>query len=134
MEFISVEKSSTFANLQTKIKKHSALVGVVGLGYVGLPFAVEKAKVGYSVIGIEQNLQRADQVNAAKNYISDVNSEELKIVVGSGKLKAVTNYNLVPQMDAIIICVPTPLTKNLTPNLSYIESVTRELAQYLRSG
>lgn len=129
-----MEQPSTFANLQAKIKDHSALVGVIGLGYVGLPFAVEKAKVGYSVIGIEQNSQRADQVNASENYIPDVKTEELKVVVGNGKLKATTNYDLVPQMDAIVICVPTPLTKNLTPNLSYIESVTQQLAKHLRAG
>jgi len=131
---MNVEQPSTFANLQAKIKDHSALVGVIGLGYVGLPFAVEKAKVGYSVIGIEQNSQRADQVNASESYIPDVKTEELKVVVGNGKLKATTNYDLVPQMDAIVICVPTPLTKNLTPNLSYIESVTQQLAKHLRAG
>jgi UDP-N-acetyl-D-glucosamine dehydrogenase len=134
MESISVEQSSTFANLQTKIKDHSALVGVIGLGYVGLPFAVEKAKVGYSVIGFEQNPQRADQVNAGENYIPDVKAEELQAIVGNGKLKAATNYEQISQMDAIVICVPTPLTKNLTPNLSYIESVTQQLAKYLRAG
>ncbi len=98
-----MEQSSTFANLQTKIKNYSALVGVIGLGYVGLPFAVEKAKVGYSVIGFEQNHQRADQVNAGDNYIPDVKTEELQAIVSSGKLKAVTSYEQISQMDAIAI-------------------------------
>ncbi|OKH13842.1 nucleotide sugar dehydrogenase [[Limnothrix rosea] IAM M-220] len=131
---MSAEKSSHFARLQTKIQDRSALVGVVGLGYVGLPFAVEKARVGYSVLGIEQNVQRAQQVNAADSYIPDVKTEVLAEVVNNNKLKAVSSYDLVPQMDAIVICVPTPLTKNLTPNLSYIESVTQQLGEHLRAG
>lgn len=120
--------------LKEKIKNHTAIVSVVGLGYVGLPFAVEKAKVGFSVIGIEQNPVRAEKVNQADNYISDVKDEELKQVVERGKLKAFTNFEKVSESDAIVICVPTPLTKNLTPDLSYIESVTREIAHHLKPG
>ena len=120
--------------LKNKIKNHTAIVGVVGLGYVGLPFAVEKAKVGFSVIGIEQNTARAERVNRADNYITDVKDDELKQVVQNSKLKASSGFKLIPDMDIIVICVPTPLTKNLTPNLSYIESVTREIGKYLRVG
>ncbi|MBS0015122.1 MAG: nucleotide sugar dehydrogenase [Arthrospira sp. SH-MAG29] len=126
--------NGSLESIKDKIKNHTAVVSVVGLGYVGLPFAVEKAKVGFSVFGIEQNSIRADKVNRAENYISDVKDEELKQVVASGKLKAVTNFDKVAESDAIIICVPTPLTKNLTPNLSYIESVTTEIANHLRPG
>lgn len=120
--------------LQEKIKSHRATVGVVGLGYVGLPFAVEKAKVGFPVLGIEQNPQRAERVNRADNYISDVDDQELQQLVDSGKLKATTQFERVAEMDVIVICVPTPLTQNLTPNLSYVESVTQNIAQYLRPG
>jgi UDP-N-acetyl-D-glucosamine dehydrogenase len=120
--------------LQEKIKSHTAIVGVVGLGYVGLPFAVEKAKVGYQVLGVEQNPQRAERVNMADNYITDVKDEDLKEVVSIGKLQAVLGFDQVPDMDVIVICVPTPLTKNLTPNLSYVESVTHAIAQHLRPG
>ena len=123
-----------FNNLKTKIRNHSALVGVIGLGYVGLPFAVEKAKVGYSVIGLDRNDQRVNRVNRGDSYISDVASSVLHQVVSRGNLKAVTSYEFVTEMDAIVICVPTPLTKNLTPNLSYIQSVTQQVAQYLRPG
>jgi UDP-N-acetyl-D-glucosamine dehydrogenase len=121
-------------SLRTKIQKHTAIVGVVGLGYVGLPFAVEKAKVGYRVLGIEQNPLRAEKVNAAENYITDVKDEDLQKVVSSGHLQAVVGFDLVPKMDVIVICVPTPLTKNLTPNLDYIETVTQEIAKHLRPG
>lgn len=126
--------NESLESIKDKIKNHTATLSVVGLGYVGLPFAVEKAKVGFSVVGIEKNPIRAEKVNLADNYISDVKDEELKQVVASGKLKAVTNFDNVADSDAIVICVPTPLTKNLTPNLSYIESVTREIANHLRPG
>ena len=129
-----IDKSPTLINLQEKIKAHTAVVGVVGLGYVGLPFAVEKAKVGYRVLGIEQNPQRAERVNLADNYITDIKDEDLKKVVSSGNLQAVLGFERVPEMDVIVICVPTPLTKNLTPNLSYIENVTHAIAKHLRPG
>ncbi len=128
------KKRQSLAQLKEKIKNHTAIVSVVGLGYVGLPFAVEKAKVGFSVKGIEQNPVRAEKVNQAENYISDVKDEELKQIVKSGKLKAFTGFETTSEADAIVICVPTPLTKNLTPNLSYIESVTREIAHRLKPG
>lgn len=128
------EKKGYLEQLKDKIKNHNAIVSVVGLGYVGLPFAVEKAKVGFTVIGIEQNPARAEKVNRADNYISDVKDEELKQVVVSGKLKAFAGFETISEADAIVICVPTPLTKNLTPNLSYIESVTQEIARYLKPG
>ncbi|MBD2292148.1 nucleotide sugar dehydrogenase [Anabaena sphaerica FACHB-251] len=120
--------------LKQKISDHTAIVGVVGLGYVGLPFAVEKAKVGYHVLGIEQNPLRVERVNIADNYITDVQDEDLKRVVSSGKLQAVADFERVAEMDVIVICVPTPLTKNLTPNLSYVENVTHAIARHLRPG
>ncbi|MBI2808598.1 MAG: nucleotide sugar dehydrogenase [Planctomycetes bacterium] len=120
--------------LLAKIENHTALVGVVGMGYVGLPFAVEKGKVGFNVIGIEQNPARADVINRGENYIPDVKDEELRDLVSTGHLRAVYDFREVPQMDVIVICVPTPLTRNLNPDLQYVESVTRELAKYLRPG
>lgn len=120
--------------LRHKIETHTAIVGVVGLGYVGLPFAVEKAKVGFSVIGIEQNPIRAQKVNQSENYIDDVDGDDLKRMVKTGKLKATVDFNIVHKLDVIVICVPTPLTKNLTPNLSYIESVTQAIAYHLKPG
>lgn len=120
--------------LKDKIVNRSAIVGVIGLGYVGLPFAVEKSKVGFQVIGIEQNPIRAERVNLADNYIADVKDEDLKQVTSAGKLKAVTGFDAVPEMDVLVICVPTPLTKNLTPDLTYIETVTKAISKQLRPG
>lgn len=128
------DQPKTLLTLQEKIKTHTAIVGVVGLGYVGLPFAVEKAKVGFPVVGIEQNTIRVERVNTADNYIADVKDEDLKRVVSSGKLQAVVSFDRVAEMDVIVICVPTPLTKNLTPNLSYVEKVTQSIAKHLRPG
>lgn len=121
-------------SLLEKIESHTAVVGVVGLGYVGLPFAVEKAKVGYKVIGIDQNPARAAKVNQADNYIKDVVDSELEQTVKSGLLEATSDFSRLPEMDVVVICVPTPLNKNLAPDLSYVESVTEQIARYLRPG
>ena len=117
-----------------KIKDRSAIIGVVGLGYVGLPFAVEKAKVGFRVIGIDQNPKRADKVNAGDNYIEDVVDSDLRDLANRGRIRAVTDFTGVPEMDIIVIAVPTPLTINLTPDLQFVENVTCELAKYIRPG
>jgi UDP-N-acetyl-D-glucosamine dehydrogenase len=127
-------QSEDLKHLQEKIKQRTAIVGVVGLGYVGLPFAVEKAKVGFSVIGIELNPKRVRAVNQGESYIADVKQSDLENVVQSGKLKATISFEKVPEMDVIVVCVPTPLTENLTPNLEYIEAVTNNIASYLRPG
>jgi UDP-N-acetyl-D-glucosamine dehydrogenase len=131
---MTLTQNSSKLELLKKIVDKSAVIGVVGLGYVGLPFAVEKCKVGFRVIGIEQNPKRAAGVNAGENYIGDVDNQELQEAVSSGKLKAVVGFDMVPELDAIVICVPTPLTKNLTPDLSYIKSVTEQIAPHLRPG
>lgn len=120
--------------LLKKISDHTAIIGVVGLGYVGLPFAVEKAKVGFKVIGIEQNPLKAEKINNGQNYILDVKDEDLKQLADNKLISAVVDFKQVPNMDVVVICVPTPLTKNLNPDLQYVESVTREVTPYLRPG
>jgi nucleotide sugar dehydrogenase len=127
-------KDTIKAQLLEKILNRTAVVGVVGLGYVGLPFAVEKAKVGFRVIGIEENPVRAAMVNRGESYIDDVATSELQRLVTDGALTAHTDFAAVPEMDVVVICVPTPLTKNLTPDLRYVERVTREIALRLRPG
>jgi UDP-N-acetyl-D-glucosamine dehydrogenase len=120
--------------LLAKIRDRSAVVGVIGLGYVGLPFAVEKAKAGFRVVGIDQNPRRTAKVNAGENYIGDVVDSDLQELVGKGRIRAVTDFAGVPEMDVVVIAVPTPLTVNLTPDLQFVENVTRELAKYVRPG
>jgi nucleotide sugar dehydrogenase len=131
---VEAEIAQRVQGLLAKLQERSAIVGIVGLGYVGLPFAVEKAKVGFKVLGIEQNTERAERVNRGENYIPDIADEELRDLVERGLLEAVTDYAQVPDMDVIVIAVPTPLTKNLNPDLQFVENVTRELARYLRPG
>ena len=128
------EAGRRVAALLHKVHDRSARVGIVGLGYVGLPFAVEKAKVGFRVTGFEQNPGRAETVNRGESYIPDVPTAELAPLVRAGRIAAVTDFDRVPDMDVVVICVPTPLTKNLIPDLQFVESVTRQLALRLRPG
>jgi UDP-N-acetyl-D-glucosamine dehydrogenase len=120
--------------LLEKIQNRTARVGVIGLGYVGLPFAVEKAKMGFSVVGIEQNPLRTMAVNRGESYIGDVPSEALRLHTVAGRIRAVTDFAEVPLLDALVICVPTPLTQNLTPDLRYVVGVSQELEKHLRPG
>ena len=127
-------RTNLLETLKGKIADKTALVGVVGLGYVGLPFAVEKAKVGFNVVGIEQNPIRSEKVNRGENYIGDVADAELAELVEKGLIKSVTNYDSVADMDVIVVCVPTPLNRNLAPDLQYVRHVTAEVAKRLRPG
>jgi UDP-N-acetyl-D-glucosamine dehydrogenase len=120
--------------LREKITTHSAVVGVVGIGYVGLPLAVEKAKVGYQVIGYDRNAIRVAQVNQGSNYIRDVLDDDLSRMVSNNKLTATTDFSTLGSCDVIIICVPTPLTPNKDPDISYIRTVGAEIARRLHPG
>lgn len=120
--------------LMRKIQERTAVVAVIGLGYVGLPFAVEKGKVGFSVIGIDQNEARVQQINQALSYIPDVSQHELQELVTSGMFSATTDFKLLEEADVIVICVPTPLTKNQSPNLTYVEVVASEISQHMQPG
>ena len=131
---IKVQFGAVFDQLQEKIADHTARVGVVGMGYVGLPFAVEKAKVGFSVLGIDRNASRVAQLNRGENYILDVHDHELKEVVSNGLFLATENFAAIGEMDIVVVCVPTPLDRNLAPDLQYVVSVTKEIAAHLRPG
>lgn len=120
--------------LKAKILDRTAKVAVVGAGYVGLPLAVEKTKVGFSVVAIDQNEDRVAKLNRGENYIRDVKDEELALAVREGKLRATSDFSVLAGADVIIICVPTPLTKNREPELKYIVNVTEEIAKHLRVG
>jgi UDP-N-acetyl-D-glucosamine dehydrogenase len=120
--------------LKAKFRAHTAVVAVVGIGYVGLPLAVEKAKVGFPVIGLDRNEERVAMVNRGENYIRDVKDEELRKVVMDGKLRTSTDFSELSNADVVIICVPTPLTVHREPDLQYIENVTGEIAEHLHPG
>ncbi|MBY0403071.1 MAG: nucleotide sugar dehydrogenase [Cyanobacteria bacterium] len=120
--------------LLEKIKVGTAKVVVIGLGYVGLPLSLCVAKVGFKVLGIDVSPQRVSQLNQGVSYIDDVTSEELLPFVTSGQIRAFDHYEILPEADIIIICVPTPLTKNRDPDISYIRQSTEEIAKRLRPG
>lgn len=115
-----------------KVKDKSLIVGIAGLGYVGLPLAVEIAKSGYKTIGVDAQQDKVDDVNKGINYIQDVNDDDLKQVVSDGALVATCDYSLLSDADFIAICVPTPLDKYQQPNLSFIKSSCHEVAKYLK--
>ena len=121
-------------HLRDLILGHQALVGVVGIGYVGLPLAVEKAKAGFNVIGFDRSAIRVAQANQGLNYIRDVSDEDLARVVASSKLCASTDMTKLGSCDVIVICVPTPLTPNKEPDISYICKVVHDIAASLRPG
>lgn len=125
---------SSYETLLSKINNKEAVIGVVGLGYVGLPLAVEKAKAGYRVIGFDVQDARVEQVNKGINYIGDVVDTELKELVQSGVLTATTDYSMISEVDAVAICVPTPLDVYQQPDTSYVESSTQEIAKYVHPG
>ncbi len=120
--------------LLKKVATGQAKVAVIGLGYVGLPLAVEKAKAGFSVVGIDRNADRVAQVNRGENYIPDILGSELASVVTSGRLRATQDFSVVAKVDVVTICVPTPLDKNKQPDTSYIESVVEQSLPYLHKG
>lgn len=120
--------------LEEKIRTRSARVGIVGLGYVGLPLAVEFAKAGFSVTGIDVSAAKAARVNDGQSYVGDVPVASLQKLVASGKLRATADFSAVRDLDTINICVPTPLRKTRDPDMSYIISACEEIARYFHPG
>lgn len=118
--------------LLKKIQEKSITVGVVGLGYVGLPLAVEKAKAGFKTIGFDVQTEKVDMVNRGQNYIGDVVDKDLKELVEKGILQATDDFSFIKDMDFIAICVPTPLDKHQQPDISYVKASTEAIAEYLK--
>lgn len=118
--------------LLKKIQERTIQVGVVGLGYVGLPLAVEKAKAGFKTIGFDIQAGKVDMVNAGHNYIGDVVDSDLKNLVEKRMLSATTDFSFIKDMDFIAICVPTPLDKHQQPDISYVKHSVEEIARYLK--
>lgn len=119
-------------NLIKKIENKEIVVGVVGLGYVGLPLAVEKAKAGFKTIGFDVQDTKVKMVNEGHNYIGDVVDNDLKELVKKGMLKATTDFSFVKDVDFIAICVPTPLDEHQQPDISYVVNSTKAVAEHLK--
>ncbi len=119
--------------LLRKIKEKDLTVGVVGLGYVGLPLAVEKAKAGFKTIGFDVQEEKVKLVNEGHNYIGDVVDSDLKRLVENGMFRATSNFDFIREADFIAICVPTPLDKHQQPDISYVQSSTEAISRHLKS-
>ncbi len=117
--------------LLDKIDDRSAKIGVIGLGYVGLPLAVEFGKAGFQVFGIDVDQGRVAEVNRGRSYIQDVAGAELRQLVSGGKLSATTDYRVLEKIDAVSVCVPTPLRKTRDPDIQYIADATEKIRQCL---
>ena len=120
--------------LLEKVQSRSIVAGVVGLGYVGLPLAVEKAKAGFKTIGFDVQAKKVEMVNAGHNYIGDVVDSDLTKLVKEGRLRATTDFSFVKDVDFIAICVPTPLDAHQEPDISYVRDSATAVAQYLKPG
>jgi UDP-N-acetyl-D-glucosamine dehydrogenase len=120
--------------LSSRLQKRTARIGVIGLGYVGLPLAVEFAKAGFRVTGFEIDAKRAAALNRGVSYIQDVPTAELRELVRDGLLRATLDFDELARMDAIDICVPTPLRKTRDPDVSYIVAAVKEIAPRLKKG
>src|SRR5271169_5076784 len=130
-----VAQSPTVAQLlEEKIRTRRAKVGIVGLGYVGLPLAVEFAKAGFTVTGIDLSDSKIARIHDSDSYVGDVPNAVLAPLVETGKLTATTDFSVVRDLDTVNMCVPTPLRKTKDPDMSYIVSVCQEIAKYFHPG
>ncbi|MBN1870890.1 MAG: nucleotide sugar dehydrogenase [Candidatus Omnitrophica bacterium] len=118
--------------LRRKIATKKARVAVVGLGYVGLPLAVNFAKVGFTVFGLDKDVDRVSQVNQKRSYILDISTKDVAKVVRSGRLTAQTEFGILKTVDVIIICVPTPLKRKYTPDITFIVDAVRTIRKFLK--
>jgi len=121
-------------HLKEKLEKRQARIGVIGLGYVGLPLAVEFARAGFDVTGFDVDEWKVSHINAGRSYILDVKTEDVANCVTAGRLRATTDMSKLGEMDAVDICVPTPLRKTKDPDMSYVVSAAEQIAKYLHPG
>jgi UDP-N-acetyl-D-mannosaminuronate dehydrogenase len=127
-------RSTAARQLSTRIERHTAHLSVVGLGYVGLPLAVEFGKAGFKVTGIDTDTERVRALERGVSYIPDVPTADVKSLVESGLLQATTDFAALKKVDAVNICVPTPLSKQRDPDVSFIVAATEQLARHLHEG
>jgi UDP-N-acetyl-D-glucosamine dehydrogenase len=129
-----VELSPKASEILNKAKSKNVVVGVIGLGYVGLPLAVEFSKQGVSTIGFDVDSRKIQALNDGENYIEDLETAIVASLVKGGKLQATTDFALLTKCDAIFICVPTPFTENKDPDIKFIIAASESVAKYLRDG
>ena len=128
------QSTGVFAQLKNKIETKTARVGIVGLGYVGLPLAVEFAKAGFSVTGIDVQASKVDGLNRGESHVQDVPDSEVTRFIDAKRFSATTDFSVVRDLDTINICVPTPLRKTKDPDMSYIVSAVEEIAKHFHPG
>ncbi|MDQ2774836.1 MAG: nucleotide sugar dehydrogenase [Acidobacteriota bacterium] len=129
----TVEQTAA-TGLKKRIANRTARVGVLGLGYVGLPLAVEFARAGFEVVGIEVQQSKVDQFNSGHSYVKDVPDEVFRPLVESGRLRATRDMSIIKELDTIDICVPTPLRKTKDPDMSFVVAATEAIAEHLHPG
>lgn len=121
-------------NILKRIAARELTVGVVGLGYVGLPLAVEKARAGFRTIGFDVQTRKVEMVNRGENYIGDVVNADLASIVESGMLRATSDFDFVKEVDFVAICVPTPLDEHQQPDISYVRASTEAIGAHMKRG
>jgi UDP-N-acetyl-D-glucosamine dehydrogenase len=134
MQPTAEKTASTIETLRQKIEAKTARVGIVGLGYVGLPLATEFAKAGFNVTGIDVQYSKVDGLNRGESHIQDIASSEIAQLVNEKRFRATTDFSVVRELDTINICVPTPLRKTKDPDMSYIVSAMEEIAKHFHPG
>ena len=120
--------------LRARLADRSARVGVVGLGYVGLPLAVEFARAGFRTTGVDVDRAKVDAINQGTSYIPDVPTAEVAAFVADGRLRATTDASVLAGLDTVNICVPTPLRKTRDPEMSYVVAAVEQVARYMHAG
>src|ERR1700722_7976926 len=127
-------KIATAMALEEKIKNRTARVGIIGLGYVGLPLAMEFANAGFSVTGIDIQESKVSQLNRGESYVQDVPTDTLGKWVSGGKFRATSDFSVILDLDTINIAVPTPLRKTKDPDMSFIVASCQEIARHFHAG
>jgi len=131
---MNMNKKNTAGLLLKKIKERSASIGIIGLGYVGLPLVKEFHRAGFNVTGFDIDPQKVNMLNSGKSYISHISSGHIKNLLADRKFRATADFTNLKNMDCIIICVPTPLNKHREPDLSFVFNTTRVITEHLRKG
>jgi len=135
MEIIEkIQNNSTEIDIIEKIQNKSAKIGIIGLGYVGLPLGLEFAKKGFDVLGFDLDNKKIEFLENGKSYIKHIDSERIRNCVNEGKLSATSDFSSISDVDAVIICVPTPLNEYREPDMSYVEGTAQTISKYMRAG